>query len=283
MWKRRVGERLLVEFTDDDVFHQLEAIAAEPARVFNGYDADGRRIYRNKKTPKTPGTLNGYANALAAVFTWCIKKRRVPKSFENPCRKVERLPLHNAVVRFLSDDERERLLEACRASCWSKLYVLVLMALTTGARRGELLGLRWRDLDCERAIAYLASTKNGEARVLPLVPSVLEQLQQLVPVDRSSFKIGAADRLIFHSDRRPDVAYNFVEAWRDALKVARVRNFRFHDLRHTCASYLAQKGATLLEIADVLGHRQMQMVKRYAHLSTQSKAALVKRMLGEIR
>jgi hypothetical protein len=109
-WKRRVGDRLLAEFSDDDVFHELEAVASEPARVFMGVDADGRRIYRAKKTPKAPATINAYANSLAAVMTWCIKKRRVPKSFENPCRKVERLPSRPGVVRFLSDDERMRLL-----------------------------------------------------------------------------------------------------------------------------------------------------------------------------
>ena len=141
-WKRRVGDRLLAEFSDDDVFHELEAVAAEPARVFMGLDADGARIYRAKKTAKAPATINAYANSLAAVFTWCIKKRRVPKSFENLCRKVERLPSRPGVVRFLSDDERTRLLAACKASCWPKLYALVLMALTTGARRSELLGLR---------------------------------------------------------------------------------------------------------------------------------------------
>ena len=133
------------------------------------------------------------------------------------------------------------------------------------------------------AVAYLHNTKNGESRVLPLVPAVLEELGTLEALDRSSFKIGAADQLIFHSDKRPDVPYNFVESWRHALKAARVRHFRLHHLRHACASYLAQRGATLLELADVLGHRQMQMVKRYAHLSTQSKAALVKRMLGDLR
>jgi integrase len=76
--------------------------------------------------------------------------------------------------------------------------------------------------------------------------------------------------------------YAFEARWAQALKEARVRDFRFHDLRHSCASLLAQSGATLLEIGDVLGHRQLAMTKRYSHLTTGHKAALVNRVLGSI-
>jgi integrase len=78
-------------------------------------------------------------------------------------------------------------------------------------------------------------------------------------------------------------ARSFGSSWRTAIKAAGIRRFRFHDLRHTCASYLAQQGASLLEIADVMGHRQLAMVKRYAHLTTATKARLVNRVLGAIK
>jgi integrase len=76
---------------------------------------------------------------------------------------------------------------------------------------------------------------------------------------------------------------SFESCWSIALREARILNFRFHDLRHCCASYLAQQGASLVELADVLGHRTMAMVKRYAHLSTDSKRRLVNRVLGDLR
>lgn len=274
-WVARLGDQPIEAFADDDlIFHALEAIAAQPARIYMGKDADGRPVHRTKG-PRSPGTVNRYLAVLAAVFTWAIKRRRVAKGFENPCRKLERQPENPGVVRFLSDDERERLLAACRASKWKRLYLLVLLGITTGARRSELMNLRWRDIDLERAVAYIATTKNSEPKVLPLLPVVLEELRK--------FKSGHGHVLVFASRVRPDVPYNFEEAWRLALKQARVPRFRFHDLRHTCASYLAQNGASLLEIADVMGHRQLAMVKRYAHLTTKSKAALVNRVLGAIR
>ena len=72
-------------------------------------------------------------------------------------------------------------------------------------------------------------------------------------------------------------------AWDRALKAAGVKSFRFHDLRHSCASALAQNGATLLEIAEVLGHRQLSVTKRYSHLATDHKTKLINRVLGDIR
>ena len=83
--------------------------------------------------------------------------------------------------------------------------------------------------------------------------------------------------------RAPKKAYAFEGRWHEAVKAAKLRSFRFHDLRHSCASMLAQDGTTLLEIADVLGHRQLQMTKRYAHLTTGHKTALINRVMGEIK
>lgn len=273
-WRLRLGERAFASITDDEVFAHLEEIAAQPARIWKGRDVNGQPIYRAKGA-RAAATVNRYHAALSALFTWAIKRRRAPKGWTNPCHQVERAREENGVVRFLSDEERTRLLAACRQSKWPRLYLLVLMGITTGARRGELLSLRWSDIDRERAVAYLGRTKNGEPKTLPLVPAVLEELASL---DR-----GAKGSLIFASRLRPNSPYEFTMRWQEALKLAKVRKFRFHDLRHTCASYLAQNGASLLEIADVMGHRQLAMVKRYAHLTTKSKAALVNRVLGDIK
>ena len=198
----------------------------------------------------------------------------MPKGYVHPCRAIERLAENNEKTRYLSDGERESLLIACKESGWPRLYLVVLMALTTGARRSELLGLRWRDVDFERALAHVGQTKNGDPRMLPLVPAVLDCLQSFA---------GAASTLVFPSKRMPDQAYDFEGRWQEALKAAKVRNFRFHDLRHSCASMLAQNGATLLEIGDLLGHRQLQVTKRYSHLATKHKSLLVNRVLGSIK
>jgi integrase len=178
-------------------------------------------------------------------------------------------------VRYLDESERARLLAVCRTAPWSRLYLLVLMAITTGARRGELLALTWRDLDLERRQAYVRTSKNGEARVLVLVAPLLAEIERI--------RSRRPEDFVFASDKRPGRAMRIERAFREACSAAHIEDFRFHDLRHTAASYLAQAGASLLEIADTLGHRQLQMVRRYAHLSVASKTALADRVFGDVK
>ena len=273
-WKGRLGALPLAELSDDHVHAAIEELANQHSRYYAGKDADGAPIYRAKKKPLTPATLNRYQTALAAVITWAIKKRIAPKGYVHPVRSVERRPEDNERTRFLSDDECRRLLDACKASTWPRLYVLVLMALTTGARKGELSGLTWADVDLERAEAHVGRTKNGDPRVLPLVPAVVEELQK--------YKAGASS-FVFRSPRSPERVFAFEPRFHEALRTARIKGATFHTLRHSAASTLARNGATLLEIADILGHRQLQMTKRYSHLATSHKAALVTRVMGGLR
>lgn len=273
-WRDQVGHLRLVEITDDHVHDAVERLAAQPGRYYAGKDADGRPIYKAKAKPRTGSTINRYCAALAALLTWAIRRRVAPKGFDNPVRRVERQKETAEKTRFLSDDERRRLLDACKASAWPRLYLLTLMSLTTGARRGELLALRWRDFDVERAIAHIGRTKNGDPKALPLVPAVVEQLQR--------FK-GAPGALVFPSRLNPEKPMVFDQRWREALKAAGIRHYRWHDNRHSAASMLAMNGASLLEIADLLGHRQISMTHRYAHLATKHRAALVHRVMGEVR
>ena len=90
------------------------------------------------------------------------------------------------------------------------------------------------------------------------------------------------DSLTFNSEAKSDKALCFNKQWKKALEQAEIEDFRFHDLRHTTASYLAQSGASLLEIADVLGHKQIQMTKRYAHLCIDHKQKLIDKVMGGI-
>ena len=178
-------------------------------------------------------------------------------------------------LRYLSNEEKTSLLEASRHSHWDKLYLIVLMAITTGARKGELERLKWSDIDFDRGLAYVHQTKNGEPRVLPLTKQVLTEMD----------RVGRDAELIFNSSIKPikpNKPYEFRKEWIKAMKRAEINDFRFHDLRHTCASYLAQNGASLLEIADVLGHKQIQMTKRYAHLCVSHKQKLIEKYFGEI-
>lgn len=275
-WSAKLGCLTLAEVDEDNIYFALEELQSQTNRYYAGKDADGNAIYKSRKNKlRSPATINRYNSCIAALFTWCIKKRLAQKGWENPTKGIESRPENNEVVRFLSETERNDLLSACRASTWDKLYLLVMVALTTGARRGELLRLTWGDIDFDRQIASVNQTKNGDKKNLPLVPAVIEELNK--------FKTNNLNELIFASKRRPDSAFNYKEIWDRALKTANIKNFRFHDLRHSCASMLAQNGCTLLEIGEVLGHRQLNVTKRYSHLCTDHKSNLINRVLGDIR
>lgn len=170
----------------------------------------------------------------------------------------------------MSEAERDGLLRACKASREARLYPLVVVAVSTGARQGELLGLRWRDVDLARGLAVVHETKNQERRTLPLAGVALQVLKDLARVRR-------LDTDLVFANRRGQAVFPRA-AWEAALRRAGIEDFRFHDLRHTAASYLAMSGATLTEIAAVLGHKTLAMVKRYAHLTEQHTSSVVARM-----
>ncbi len=187
-------------------------------------------------------------------------------------RKISKLSEPRGRVRFLDDDERERLLEACKALASPYLHILVVLALSTGARHGELINLRWSDIDWQRRVITLHDTKNKERRLLPLVHYALKLMEA-----HSKVRNIASD-LVFPSPSNPMKVWDSRSSWVSVLKKANIQDFRFHDLRHSCASYLAMNGASIAEIAEVLGHKTLQMVKRYAHLSEAHTAKVVQRM-----
>lgn len=272
-WVEVMGEVKLRDLDSDAIADVLDHLAAENIRKYAGRDENNRPVFREHGR-RSPATVNRYRQALASVVTWAMHKRLTPKGWQHPMRMIRSEREDNARVRFLSPDERTRLLAAAKISAWPKLYLLLLMAITTGARRGELLGLRYRDLELDAKTASVATTKNGEPRVLPLTDAVVAEIKR--------HGIPHADALLFPGRFRTSQPYAIEEAWRRCLHNARIKNFRFHDLRHSCASYLAQNGAGLLEIADVLGHKSLRMTQRYSHLTVDHKAKLVRRVLGGI-
>lgn len=276
LWCERIGDRVAVDVDADCVADEVEHFRQRPARRYIGRDkASGARCYR-EVGPRSPASLNRLKSALSALFTWAKDRRRrlLPSTWPNPCRDIPNEKEGKGRTRFLSQDERERLLKATRVSAYPRLYCLVLIALITGARRGELLALRWRDVDLHAKTAHVARSKNGEQRVLPLTDQVLAELARL--------RAPHPDAFVFCSRFDPARQAAIKKAWRTAVELASIEDFRFHDLRHSCASYLAQSGASLLEIADVLGHRQLDVTRRYSHLTVDNKRTLVDRVLGQL-
>ncbi|CAG4926110.1 tyrosine-type recombinase/integrase [Paraburkholderia saeva] len=273
-WAQYFDGWITSEIDADAVADALEHWAATPVRRFVGKDESGAMLYRELDLPK-PGSINKAKAVLSAVLTFAKNRRMMPKGWTNPCRDVPGLTMNNERVRFLDDGERKRLLAVCRLSTWNRLYLLVLMAITTGARKSELLRLRYADIDMERATAYVRLSKNDEPRMLPLTPAVLEEIRRFgKPKHR--------DALLFARVGDPDRPFTINRAWSTAVHDANLTDFKFHDLRHTCASYLAQNGASLLDVAATLGHKQLDVTRRYSHLTIDSKRAIVNRVMGEI-
>ncbi len=219
-------------------------------------------------TPLTPATVRKYLTKLSGAFAAAQKDWLWITS--NPVHSIRKPPDSKGRVRFLNDDERDSLLFACRKSDEARLYPLVLTALYTGARRTELLRLRWEDVDLERGLATLHQTKNGDRRALVITDPVAEELRSWSKERR------IAKDLVFPS---PTGKSTFpFRTWKAVREEAGIDDFRFHDLRHSFASYLAMTGATLTEIAEALGHRSLSQVKRYAHLTEGHIQSVVGRM-----
>ena len=221
------------------------------------------------QTNRGPATVNRYLAAISHVFTVARKEWHWAK--ENPLLNVSSLKEPRGRVRFLSDDERKRLLGVCKAH-GQQLYAIVVLALSTGARQGELLNLRWKDVDLNRGLIVLEDTKNNDRRAIPLQGHALELIKEMGKIRRLDTD------LLFPSRKTPSKPLSVQHIWEQAVRKSEIEDFRFHDLRHSAASYLAMNGASLAEIADVLGHKTLQMVKRYAHLSEQHTAGVVARM-----
>lgn len=221
------------------------------------------RSHGHKKTkPRTPATVRQYLAMLTAVYKVGVRELRWCE--HNPVRDVTLPRPAGGRTRFLADAEREALLAACKASESALLYPFVLFALTTGARRGEIAGLRWANVDLQRRWAIFPRTKNGDARGVPLVPAVVAELEKLPRSDEHVFPV--------------DVS----KAWHTAMGRAKLADFRFHDLRHSAASRLVQSGANLSEVAQLLGHKDIRMTQRYSHVHNAHTLALVDRVMGGI-
>jgi integrase len=253
-WKEQIGHLTLAGVTPAVIAEARDLLAGE------GEDSERRR---------SPATVNRYLAALSHAFTVAVREWGWMDS--SPARKVTRFTEPAGRVRFLSDDERDRLLKACQGSAEPLLYPVVVLALSTGARRSEILSLRWPQVDLKRHAIRLEKTKNRERRSLPLAGHALRLLSELAKVRR-------IDTDLVFPDRRSEGPARLNGPWDKAVKEARLEDFRFHDLRHSAASYLAMNGATLTEIADILGHKTLQMVKRYAHLTEQHTARVVEAM-----
>lgn len=257
-WKSQLGARTLADINRAALTECINTLSSGTT-------------YRG--TTRSGATVNRYLAALSHCFTKAVEWEWIET---NPLAKISRKKESDGRTRFLSDDERDRLLTECKGSKQPDLYLIVLLAISTGARYSEIMKLEWQDVLLEQQRLILRRTKNGSTRAAYLSGETLSLMKERSKVRR------LGTNLVFPGTRKKDQPLLIRDAWESALKRAKIEDFRFHDLRHTNASYLAMNGATLAEIAEVSGHKTLAMVKRYAHLTQNHVSSVVERMNTKI-
>jgi len=253
-WQEQIGHITLSELSPRIIARNRDILLNSP-------------VTNNK--PRRPATVNRYLAVLSHALTVAVKEWEYLS--ENPAKKVTRLREGQGRTRFLSQQEIADLLAACKESTCKALFPIVVLGLSTGARKMEILSLRWKDIDFNRELITLLKTKNRETRSVSLKGQALTILKEIKRVRR-------IDTDLVFPRNNPKTPLEVRKAWVKALTAAKIEDFKFHDLRHTAASYLAMNGASLVEIAEILGHKTLQMVKRYTHLTEAHTADIIQRM-----
>ena len=208
----------------------------------------------------SPATVNRSLACLKSMFNRAIVWGR----FEgfNPVTRVRMCKEKAIRLRYLEKEEITRLV----ANCSPELRPIVVLAVNTGMRRGEILNLKWRDIDFKRDVICLLETKSDEKREVPMNEAVKDALIKVRKNPKSPY-------VFCYKNGEPvkDIRKTF---W-TALKKSDIKDFRFHDLRHSAASHLVMAGIDLNTVREILGHKTIEMTLRYAHLSPNHKKRAV--------
>jgi integrase len=216
------------------------------------------RAARDKlRQGREPATVNRIVSALRSAWNWARAAGLVPNDRMFPGRVM--LPEPKGRTRFLSDVELGNVLKA--AETMPVIRAAILVSIATGLRQGELLRLTWSDIDFDRSTIRIVEAKNGQSRAGHLNGVAAEALRSLLKLP-----IVSATAVFVSDSGEPLNCWELLSRWDKVREKAGIRDFRWHDLRHSAASILAQHGATLLEIAHVLGHKSTIVTQRYSHL-----------------
>lgn len=243
-WNDLIGHLPILDISPDVVLTARAQIATQTNR-------NGKRV--------SNATLNRYTAALDHAFQVAIRQYNWAE--RNPVRMIDKLKEPQGRTRSLSQEELPRLLKACRASKNSYLETIVLIGITTGMRHGEIMQLTWDRVFLKEGFAIVEEPKNGERRAAQLQPEIISRLEALK--DQGD----PAGGWVFPG-RGGHKPLDIKTAWQRARRAAGLTDFRFHDLRHTTATMIALDGASVPQIAAVLGHKSHQMASRYAHLTS---------------
>jgi integrase len=271
-WREKLGRFKLCDITPALIAQYRDQLAAETYR--RARPGARRSLLKAgqqaREFKRKPNTINNYLVSLGRIFS--VARREWHWITHNPMEGVAKLSAGPGRVRYLSEDERQRLLTETAKD--PQLHVLVVMALSTAARAGELTNLSWHDVDLKEGRILLRKTKNMQPRVVWVHGEALRLLKEhgrIRRLDDAPVFLGAT----------PGSRYGYHTPFKAACAAADVRDFRFHDLRHSAATYLAREGATEQQLRTIGGWKS-NVVSRYVHLAAEDAKAVLERMNAKI-
>jgi len=214
-------------------------------------------------------SINKPLNVLKHMFAKAVDWKMTTSKVAGEVRRVKLLKDDSKRLRYLSVDEAETLIN----NCDNHLKPIVIMALNTGLRKGNILNLKWSNIDLKNGFILLDDTKNGERLELPMNNTVKDLLRSLPR--------RLDDGFIFFNPQTSDRLIDIKRSFRSACRRSSIEDFHFHDLRHTFASQLVMAGVSLAVLKDLLGHKSIKMTMRYAHLAPGHKQKAVE-IMGNI-
>ena len=281
----RLREKLtLNQFFDEHYFPHIEAIKRQPHQDWSVYNSHIRRqlghyllneltnpvldvwVREQMLSGLQRSTINKHIHMFNRMLNIAQHWTLLPLQSEH-LHKVKKLALGDHTQRFLDKEEIDRLIAASRTTRHPYFYNIVRLFLLTGARHGELRLVKWKDIDLHKREWTVPRSKNGRARRIILSTAAVNSLQSvretaehlMLPTKQSDYAItNPHTRTAYHS---------FYAAWFQVRKAADLEGLRIHDLRHTFASVLINKGVSIYEVQTLLGHSTIQMTQRYAHLA----------------
>jgi len=269
-WVDQLGPCSIRDITEDQVDQAIVRLR-ERGRMKAGRGSASQPVATGK--PLAEATVNRFISTLASVFKYARHCRVVPRSHDAPTKGIEKAPEPVDPNKCFRPDEVERLLKVTRVvdQRWGKMNALILLGFHTGLRVGNLMDMRWRDLDLDKRVAHVHVTKNGRPIVAVLTDRCVEELRRLTA--------GSPDELIFRS-YRSNGKFNYRKLWKRVCAEAGFEGRTFHWLRHGCGSALANAGASQAQIMQVMGHRTLVASARYMHSNVEDKRRVVEGVFG---
>ena len=223
-------------------------------------------------------TINHYLVLLSKMFNVGIDNALIRN---NPLQKVSKLRENNHKIRYLTTAEEKRLFleiereyevvgrERTRKTIYPYIHLknIIICALQTAMRKAEILNLKWSNIDFDYEYIELLETKSGKSRKIPISRKLMKIFKELYAISTSEY--------VFVN---PDTNCNYVDikkAFKTVLNNANIKNFVFHDFRHTAATRMLEKGASIRTVQDILGHSSVSVTERYTHTNAQNKKSAI--------